>query len=832
MAKKWEEIKAVCDDPSVPADKKQALLSAYVGENSYPQSRAMGAGPTYVDGTKLPKDAQEYVKAYDAYPAWGKTTDDAYKDAKDAGDQAGYNDREHKKQVDAGKMKLAGQQPPGEGGTGTKTSDELFDAATASLKMFEDFVPLLGKLPEDCKGNTKPLNFETDIKKRFDEQRGISFQKFIEDADRFAAGATSVEGTMTDTNTQLSTLFGTWQGKAADSASKHYDDKIAKNAKTVHANLTGSSTAIHTAVTTVYQLCKGKADAVNKSYTSTVGKADKAMAETVINIANDSHAGKDEMGRVAGWMDTNFGTNLRKALNDDGCCDDDDIKKEGIRLAKQWIQKHFNPDLWDNLYTGFVKNCDDTKKFVDQAWDSLDKIMGEIENGFEGVKETAPPQNTQPSHDTGGNGHSGGSGSGGGGTPASATTPSTADPNAQHKPADGMNPVTGKPLEVDPTTGQPYPIDPKTGEALKHAGHDQDKMTVEKGDNKITMTEPDKAGKMGISVDNGTGQHKDYKLDFGEKADGAKADHKPGEFGPQGVKDGAPGADGAYKPGPDGKIHIQDGNFKITAEQPQGHNGPTVVTVDDGKGEPTKYTLAEKDPDKAGLKTDDSKPGEGKPTDPKLTPAGHHTGAADANGSGDAKLAGVHTMAASAAGFSASGGLNLHGDFAPAAGHDGVSGDLAAATGDTAGGAGAGAGKTELASSGGEFFSGGASGDAFAAMGGLGDSVNLHDGAHTGSDAPQAAAEGGLGAAPGGMDPSAGQQPVGAGAAGAGAGGMGGMAGMMGGMGGMGGGGGGDQQRGSSQYKVDGAIFETSGSRGRISGSLDDEGDRSIRYDR
>jgi hypothetical protein len=82
------------------------------------------------------------------------------------------------------------------------------------------------------------------------------------------------------------------------------------------------------------------------------------------------------------------------------------------------------------------------------------------------------------------------------------------------------------------------------------------------------------------------------------------------------------------------------------------------------------------------------------------------------------------------------------------------------------------------------------------------------------------------------MDPSAGQQPVGAGAAGAGAGGMGGMAGMMGGMGGMGGGGGGDQQRGSSQYRVDGAIFETSGSRGRISGSLDDEGDRSIRYDR
>jgi hypothetical protein len=66
-----------------------------------------------------------------------------------------------------------------------------------------------------------------------------------------------------------------------------------------------------------------------------------------------------------------------------------------------------------------------------------------------------------------------------------------------------------------------------------------------------------------------------------------------------------------------------------------------------------------------------------------------------------------------------------------------------------------------------------------------------------------------------------------------GAGGMGGMMGGMGAMGGAGGGGGGgDQQRGASQYRVEGGIFETSGAGGRISGSLDDEGDRSISYER
>jgi hypothetical protein len=61
---------------------------------------------------------------------------------------------------------------------------------------------------------------------------------------------------------------------------------------------------------------------------------------------------------------------------------------------------------------------------------------------------------------------------------------------------------------------------------------------------------------------------------------------------------------------------------------------------------------------------------------------------------------------------------------------------------------------------------------------------------------------------------------------------MSGMGMMGGGMGGSPGGGGGDQQRGPSQYRIEGSVFETSGAKGRISGSLDDEGDRSIRYDR
>ena len=89
---------------------------------------------------------------------------------------------------------------------------------------------------------------------------------------------------------------------------------------------------------------------------------------------------------------------------------------------------------------------------------------------------------------------------------------------------------------------------------------------------------------------------------------------------------------------------------------------------------------------------------------------------------------------------------------------------------------------------------------------------------------------GGLGATP--VDPGAHAAAAASGSSSMS--GMSGMGGMMGGMGGApgGGGGGGDQQRGPSQYRIEGGVFETSGAKGRISGSLDDEGDRSIRYDR
>ena len=834
MAKSWEEVKTVLDDPAVSPETKQALLSSWLNTP---------------EGWQADRDEVEpYSEAYNAFPVGfgGSNVDDLYQDAQDESDQGSYNDREQGEAVDQGKQDLESARPPAVGGVGTKTSDELLDTAVAALKVFQNFGPLLAELPADCVGQTRPLDFNTDIKKRFDEQRGISFENFLTDAERFSTGATTVDTTMRDTQGQLSSLFQNWTGDAADAAHDHYSEKIAPKAQELSRDLTSAAEAVEIAVDAVYQLVKGKADAVNDLYTDQVGKADLAMAQKVINIANGSAAGKDELADVAGWMDVNFGTNLRETLNDDACCDDDDIKEEGIRLAKQWIQNQFNPDMWDWLYLSFDRTCTDTLDLVNQAYDALDDVMGDLENEFQGATDQPPT----PEREDGGGGDTGGGGGGtgggtggggtGGGTGGGAEVPSTEQP--------GTNPVTGKPLEVDPETGKPYPIDPETGEAIKDAGDDRDTLTVEQGDRTIEMNEPDAEGEMEISVDDGSGEPKEYKLDFSaeEGTEGTAGDgEQAGEFGPEGSKDGA---EQIYRPGPDGKIHIEDGDLKITAEQPEGPDGPTVVTVDDGTGEPTTYTLGEEkaagEPRTAGPRGDAGAGGE----QSAGGSGGSGSGSADSPGEGAESGDDIRTMPApddgsvpisAEAGADEGGAGGGAGDGAAGGGSGG--GGSGGADGGGADGAGSGGAGSDGAGSGGDGgaqtepqsvgagASGGIAAGVDAGAGGVSSGVGepVMDGGVQTSATPQPSA--GLGMAPGGV-----AEPVAAGAAQGASGGMGGGMGMMGGgmAAGAGGGGGGDQERGSSQYRVDGGIFETSGSANRISGSLDDEGDRSISYER
>ncbi|WP_410656559.1 hypothetical protein [Amycolatopsis sp. lyj-112] len=776
--------------------------------------------------------------------------EEAYKKAIAERDANSTADKQQKTAAAKADKDLDSMARPAAGGSTTK-SDQVLDLGNPALDFFSDWTEQVwNKMPD------KPheISYKTDIWDKFHENREINFQAMFDEVEDVADAKKAVETTRTDATSALTTLFHDWKGEGATAAKVKYEQRIQPDAQELIAQMDGVVKLVPSTVDKIYSALKLKVDETLKLRVDKVATAPLYLAKQVVEVANGKIDSKEKLLDIAYWLDSQCpGNNLASRLRSDDCDLNDGNKEYAIGAAKQWLTGSFAKEFGER-YENFKKLCKNATDTINTQYHELSRFMEDYTNPFPAAGSEKPPAEKPPVDDGGGGGTPPGGGGGtppgggggtppggGGGTPPAASVPEA--PGPEDKPAEGTNPVTGKPLEMDPATGKPYPIDPATGEAIKDGLDGQDTMTVEKGDNKIEMSEPDKDGKMDIKVDDGKGNEKDYKLDF----DDPKAeDGKPGEegkdpkdkdadFGPKGaVKEGEPGADGVYRPGPDGKIHIQDGNLKITAEQPQGPNGPTVVTVDDGKGEPTSYTLDEK-----GEKTE-LKPGDALKTDDLK----------DTNGLDDRdpgnpkpeKLDGMRTMPApgegpmsGGEGFSAPGGVDVGasagGSVGGGAGGEGIAAEAGASGGAAAGGDGT--VPTASGGSGGGSFEGalGGVGDGGSA-GSLNDAGSLEAGAQTGGGAQPSGADSGLGMAPGGMDSA----PAGAGGSASSAGGMGG--GMMGGMGAMGGaagggGGGGDTQRGSSQYRVEGGIFETSGAGGRISGSLDDDsGDRSISYER
>lgn len=781
--KTWEETKAILDDPYVSADTKQMVLEVYTR-----------AG----DGNR---EALAYYEKYDVAldPFGGHhrfiNPDVVYEAARRESEDAGYADRQVQDRLGDNQAELDSARAPGAGGV--TNSDELFDLAKDALRVFEQFIPVDEGSPASCKHVDSPLSIE-DVRKRFDEQRGIDFQKFSEEAQRLREAHGVLDELHGTTESNLNSLYKEWTGAGANASYQKYSEQIAPNIQELLEYLEGGAEVIETAMQTVFEACKRKADEVIALYTPTVGSATPETATKVMKLARGEIESQDEILEVAAWVDAETGSNIESTIRADDCGLNEENKAYTAEQCRTWVRESWNPDLYDNLHRRFTQICDDAKEAVDTAWEELNTYFADYSSEFPaGSGDTSvPPPTGQPQPNApdvgGGPGPGGGAGgpgpgggpSGGGGTPS---VPEIGTPD------DGKNPITGDDLEINPETGEPYPIDPETGDAVKDLGDEQHTLTVEKGDRTFEMTEPDADGKMNISVDDGSGQPKDYALDFGGAG---QADVEPGEAGEFGPRGSGGGEGNVYRPGPDGKIHIEDGSLTIVAEQPEGPDGPTTVTVDDGTPPPTTYTLGEAQDDAADA-------GLGVSRDQIRTmPAPAPDGPPPAGGGGSGATAGES-------------GDSTGGGTAPGGGMTGAGGGA----GDERGLGGPSGGTDPQAASAG----GGGS------VGGGGDGgERLQAGAQSGvTDSVSSGA--GLGSTPGGMA----EQPVASSAQGTvnSAGGTG-MMGGMGAMGGAGGQGGGDQERSSNPYRIDGAIFETEGGGSRISGSLLGDDDSPVRFDR
>lgn len=546
---------------------------------------------------------------------WGDNLEDdiqqAYSKAKDAYDKVREEDRQgDQKAVSDGKAALdnisykASATNPGAG-----SSDEILDTGLSGMKCFDIFMPLYNRAVAKVGGAPGDLG---EIKRHYDEQRKIPFAKFSVGADEFTKLKDSVASSLADVSGELNSSLASWQGAASEQA-KRYQQGYEKQTKAVADAGEHAATAMLTAIGSVGKFCREKADWVLKYSFDRIGEVTAQDLERIIRIAElEGNASQDDFKHCVKFLDAESQTKISDEdcdLNDDTINYIVDQVRAYLRNFCSWFSKHL-----DN----FRLMCSNTRTAVDGVWKALaDFLLSLPENAYADVGKEA--EESKPKGN-GGNQGGGGPGSGSGGSvpsggavapPAMPKPPEIPPPPEIPKPPEmpnpetpdtNTNPVTHQPLETDPSTGKPYPIDPVTGVPIKDAVPERDSMTVQQGVNKISMEEPGQDGKMGISLDDGTGQPKDYQLDFGDDkalplADGTPDQGPQGPIPPvigQGAEDQGTG-EKAYQPGSDGKIHIEDGGVKITAERPSGPDGQTVITVDDGKSEPTKYTLGDQD---------------------------------------------------------------------------------------------------------------------------------------------------------------------------------------------------------------------------------------------
>ncbi|MCT2587390.1 hypothetical protein JT362_30130, partial [Actinophytocola sp. S1-96] len=385
----WDEVRALLDDPFVDADTKQRLYAAYLQDNGY-------GGLGYADAEDMPEEMRGY---HDQYLDRGEfvpmgSLDDVYADAQAESEEGGYSHRLVQDELDRNTADLDGLSAPTSSSAGVEKSDELFELARPALRVFENFIPVNDVVPGDSLGRHGRISME-DVRTRFDEQLGIGFRKFLEDAERLRAAHGVLSGLRSSTESELNTVYGSWSGPAANASYRFYSQEIDPNSSDLVDFLSAAPGMITALVENVFAECKAKADTVMGLYSPTVGSATPDMARKVVELAS-ADLGEDDHDRVlevAAWVDSQCGTDLEGRIRSDDCDLNDENKEYVRRECKAWIRDSFNVDLHDSLYETFTQTCDDAAEAVNRFYEELNSYLGEYENKF---GEALPPQQPGP----------------------------------------------------------------------------------------------------------------------------------------------------------------------------------------------------------------------------------------------------------------------------------------------------------------------------------------------------------------------------------------------------------------------------------------------------
>ncbi|WP_282104638.1 MULTISPECIES: WXG100 family type VII secretion target [unclassified Crossiella] len=595
----WNEVKAILDNPNVNPDTKREILDEYLDtrEDDRIDDEHKKYIKDYSPGHDLDDEDEGEFDGDDDDEDEEQELDEAVAKGKQEASDADNKEGSDKKANDANnqaKDKIGKAQPPALGGGGTKNSNELFDGAASNLEMFKRYLPAW-----NMRG-VKHVDFQTGIQLRWEEQKGIDFQKFLTEADEFTKAKAAVDQYMDDVDGQLISLYGAWDGKAASASSQHYSGAVRPQLDQLVKQLGGAGETLSKAVGEIYRACKLKCEELTNAFTLNIGGAPPEMAKKIVTIAmqgltGDDDAQRNQIKEVASWLDRTTGSATSRALDDDDCGDLEESTKTMVRdTCKKWADGPFDKEFGGKI-TQFENSCNAALTTVNAQWDS-------INNFLKGYEPKFPKDGTGGGGDTGGNG-GGGSGSGGGGGGG------TGSGGGGGMPKPPSMPELPKP-EI-PGAQDPSKLLDQTDPSKVPVPNDQQTVTIDDGSGrKIQVTEPTDDGKVKLMVTGPDGKPKPYEIDFqlpGEKTGQPGQPGMPGQPGGPGQQGGMPGAPHErldvsgkpggeqptqIKPGPDGTASFRDGNSLITTQLVPGSSDQMKVTIDNMDGKPpTTYTV-------------------------------------------------------------------------------------------------------------------------------------------------------------------------------------------------------------------------------------------------
>ncbi|GHE96334.1 hypothetical protein GCM10017786_31120 [Amycolatopsis deserti] len=568
-----QEVQQLVDDPKIDDETKRTLLVRYfdaigdhdpVGYGFRNENEKKQLLESYQDRFGFTdRDLTDGAFAYDAYSAAQGKHDANMQAAREAQARA----------VDDGKARLDSLKGT-DTSAGAANSNEILDAGAAGLDSFRTWLPVYSRARAVAAPGLPDFRLP-ELIDRYDEQRDIPFDKFAAGVAEIVQVRESVADAAPSQNSAMQALFGSWDGDGKNAAAASWT-KFGDGVKTVEQALEHAADVVNRTIAAVAGSCRDKASWVLQYAFQTWPQQQGLTAQDTDRLTRIAELGRnasaDDFKHFIPFLIGQHSPLAGQLLMGSSFGMSDELLDAVQAWAKSWLAQFCG---WFAGFVGeFQSMCENTRVAVAAQWAALNTELQKVpDNPFAAVGEAAavPARTGAGGSGRSGGGSGGAAGAGGGGLAGGAAGAGGAG-SAGVGSADGL---TGGAAAPPPAAA---PIVPPAVAPVAPVPDEQDTLTVQRGDSKLEMSEPDQTGRMAIKIDTGDGRPKDYQLTWGT----------PDPANP------------AHTPAADGKIHIDEGPLHITAERPTGGSGPTVITIDDGTGPPTTYTLGEEPAPSAG----------------------------------------------------------------------------------------------------------------------------------------------------------------------------------------------------------------------------------------